>query len=42
VDIHDTDETGKQATHDETGLDVFGRQPDGSWTIIRYIAYPAD
>ena len=38
----DTDASGKQATHDETGLDVFGRQADGSWKIIRYIAYPAD
>jgi steroid delta-isomerase len=24
---------------DEPGLDVFGRQPDGSWKIIRYLAY---
>jgi steroid delta-isomerase len=31
---------GKQESNDETGLDVFGRQPDGSWKIIRYIAYP--
>jgi ketosteroid isomerase-like protein len=31
---------GKQQSNDETGLDVFGRQPDGSWKIIRYIAYP--
>jgi ketosteroid isomerase-like protein len=37
-----TDESGKQVTHDETGLDVFGRQSDGSWKIIRYIAYPVD
>lgn len=37
-----TDEGGNPVTHDETGLDVFGRQPDGSWKIIRYIAYPAD
>ena len=33
-------ESGKQRSTDETGLDVFGRQPDGSWKIIRYIAYP--
>ena len=33
-------ESGKQQSTDETGLDVFGRQPDGSWKIIRYIAYP--
>jgi uncharacterized protein (TIGR02246 family) len=25
----------------EPGLDVFRRQPDGSWRIIRYIAYEA-
>ncbi|WP_183081362.1 DUF4440 domain-containing protein [Paraburkholderia fungorum] len=31
---------GKQESNDETGLDVFGHQPDGSWKIIRYIAYP--
>lgn len=31
---------GKQQSNDETGLDVFGRQPDGSWKISRYIAYP--
>jgi steroid delta-isomerase len=37
-----TDEGGKPVTHDETGLDVFGRQSDGRWKIIRYIAYPAD
>jgi ketosteroid isomerase-like protein len=37
-----TNEGGKQVTHDETGLDVFGRQSNGSWKIIRYIAYPED
>jgi steroid delta-isomerase len=26
---------------DEPGLDVFARQPDGSWKIIRYMAYEA-
>jgi steroid delta-isomerase len=31
---------GKAQSNDETGLDVFGLQPDGSWKIIRYIAYP--
>ena len=31
---------GKPVTHDEPGLDVFGRQSDGSWKIIRYIAFP--
>jgi ketosteroid isomerase-like protein len=37
-----TEDGGKPVTHDETGLDVFGRQPDGGWKIIRYIAYPAE
>ncbi|MGH7121103.1 MAG: YybH family protein [Acetobacteraceae bacterium] len=32
---------GRSTTHDEPGLDVFQRQPDGSWKIIRYMAYPA-
>ena len=31
---------GTQGTDDEQGLDVFARQADGSWKIIRYIAYP--
>jgi steroid delta-isomerase len=26
---------------DEPGLDVFARQPDGRWKIIRYLAYEA-
>jgi ketosteroid isomerase-like protein len=26
-------------TTDEPGLDVFARQPDGGWKIIRYLAY---
>ena len=30
---------GRTGTTDERGLDVFQRQPDGRWTIIRYIAY---
>ena len=25
----------------EPGLDVFRRQPDGSWKIVRYVAYEA-
>jgi steroid delta-isomerase len=25
----------------EPGLDVFRKQPDGSWKIVRYIAYDA-
>jgi ketosteroid isomerase-like protein len=36
-----TESDGRSATDDETGLDVFQRQPDGRWQIIRYIAYPA-
>jgi ketosteroid isomerase-like protein len=40
--ISTTEEGGEQVTHDEIGLDVFGRQSDGSWKIIRYIAYPAN
>jgi steroid delta-isomerase len=32
----------KKTTHDETGLDVFRRQSDGSWKIVRYIAYPEE
>jgi steroid delta-isomerase len=31
---------GKSETANEPGLDVFERQPDGAWKIIRYIAYP--
>lgn len=31
---------GTSATDDEQGLDVFAKQADGSWKIIRYIAYP--
>src|ERR1700722_5218717 len=30
---------GRSTTGDELGLDVFQRQPDGRWQIIRYIAY---
>jgi ketosteroid isomerase-like protein len=36
-----TESDGRSATDDEPGLDVFQRQPDGRWQIIRYIAYPA-
>ena len=32
---------GKTAESREPGLDVFRRQPDGSWKIARYIAYEA-
>ena len=27
------------ATHEEPGIDIFRRQADGSWKIIRYLAY---
>lgn len=30
---------GHSTTNDEPGLDVFQRQSDGTWKIIRYIAY---
>jgi steroid delta-isomerase len=32
---------GTPAESKEPGLDVFRRQPDGSWKIVRYIAYEA-
>jgi ketosteroid isomerase-like protein len=37
-----TDKDGHKVTDDEPGLDVFGRQGDGGWKIIRYLAYPAN
>jgi len=30
-----------EAISDEPGMDIFRRQPDGSWKISRYIAYEA-
>jgi uncharacterized protein (TIGR02246 family) len=30
-----------EITSDEPGMDIFRRQPDGSWKISRYIAYEA-
>lgn len=35
-----TGSDGRSTTEDEPGLDVFQRQPNGSWKIIRYVAYP--
>lgn len=35
-----TGAVGVRRTDDEQGLDVFRKQPDGSWKIIRYMAYP--
>ena len=34
-----TDRNGREAVSEEPGMDVFRRQPDGNWKIIRYIAY---
>ena len=31
---------GKSQTDEEQGLDVFARQADGSWKLIRFMAYP--
>jgi ketosteroid isomerase-like protein len=36
-----SESTGDETSSDETGMDVFRRQPDGTWKIIRYIAYEA-
>jgi ketosteroid isomerase-like protein len=33
---------GHSTTNDEPGMDVFERQSDGTWKIIRYIAYQED
>ena len=30
-----------EVSSDEPGMDIFRRQPDGSWKISRYIAYEA-
>src|SRR4029077_10389574 len=35
------DMSGETASR-EQGMDVFRKQPDGSWKIIRYIAYEVD
>jgi steroid delta-isomerase len=35
-----TGSDGVRRTDDEQGLDVFQKQGDGSWKIVRYIAYP--
>jgi steroid delta-isomerase len=32
---------GQQVTSVEPGMDVFRKEPDGAWRIIRYIAYEA-
>ena len=33
-------DSGAAETDAEPGLDIFRRQPDGSWKIARFIAYP--
>ena len=37
-----TTANGRSTTDEEPGLDLFQRQADRSWKIIRYIAYPAN
>jgi len=34
-----TDGAAGEITSEEPGIDVFRKQPDGSWKIIRYVAY---
>lgn len=34
-----TGQAGGGTVSEEPGLDLFRRQPDGSWKIVRYIAY---
>ena len=34
-------DSGAEVSSDEPGMDIFRRQPDGSWKITRYIAYEA-
>ena len=34
-------DTGAEISSDEPGMDLFRRQPDGSWKIARYLAYEA-
>ena len=34
-------DSGPEIISDEPGMDIFQRQPDGSWKISRYIAYEA-
>ena len=34
-------DTAGETVADEPGMDIFRRQPDGSWKISRYIAYKA-
>jgi steroid delta-isomerase len=34
-----TELAGKQDTTTEEGMDVFRRQPDGRWSIARFVAF---
>jgi ketosteroid isomerase-like protein len=36
-----TEGVAGEITAEEPGMDVFRKQPDGSWKIIRYVAYGA-
>jgi len=36
-----TEGVAGDVTAEEPGMDIFRRQPDGSWKIIRYVAYGA-
>jgi ketosteroid isomerase-like protein len=40
--ILDTEKDGApKETIEESAVDIFRRQEDGSWKISRYLAYPA-
>ena len=35
------DAMAQDVTTEEPGIDIFRKQPDGRWQIIRFIAYTA-
>jgi ketosteroid isomerase-like protein len=37
--VHPKDATASEVTTREPGMDIFHRQPDGTWKIQRYMAY---
>jgi ketosteroid isomerase-like protein len=39
--VHPKDAAASEVTTREPGMDIFRRQPDGSWKISRYMAYEA-
>ncbi len=39
--VHPKDAAASDVTTREPGMDVFRRQPDGTWKISRYMAYEA-